>query len=145
MAEVVLRQEASLLGIAPRLEIDSAGTAADVGFDIDRRARRVLERRGYEHDHHRARQFEISWFAERDLVIALDSGHLRYLRSRAPKAADAERVRLLLSFPTHRNRGGASLDIADPYFGGDQEFESCLDLVQEGCAGLLNELEPELC
>src|SRR5271165_76619 len=144
MAEVVLRHGASVLGVAQSLEIDSGGTAADVGFDIDRRARQALERRGYEPDHHRARQFEISWFAERDLVIALDSGHVRYLRSRAPKPSDAERVRLLLSFPTSRRRGGAPLDIPDPYFGDDQEFESCLDLVQEGCAGLLSELEPEL-
>ncbi len=130
------------MGVAQGLEIDSAGTAADVGFDIDRRARRVLERRGYETDHHRARQFEPSWLSERDLVIALDGGHLSYLRSRAPKPADAERVRLLLSFPAGRAR--RSLDIPDPYFGDEEGFESCLDLVQEGCAGLLSELESEL-
>jgi len=143
MAEVVLRHEASALGVAENLQVDSAGTAADVGFGIDRRARRVLKRRGYEPDHHRARQFEISWFSERELVVALDSGHFRYLRSRTKKPADAERVRLLLSFPTGA-RDGVPLDIADPYFGDDQAFESCLDLVQEGCAGLLSELESEL-
>ena len=38
MAEVVLRHEASAIGLAGRLAIDSAGTAADVGFEIDRRA-----------------------------------------------------------------------------------------------------------
>jgi|SRR5271165_6318359 len=144
MAEVVLRHEASTLGVAQKLEIDSAGTAADVGFDIDRRARRALERRGYEPEHHRARQFDVSWFPGRDLVIALDRGHLRHLQSRAPMRAYAERVRLLLSFPTDEARGGASLDIPDPYFGDEQEFESCLDLVQEGCAALLSELAAEL-
>ena len=71
MAEVILRHQASALGLAERLAVDSAGTAADVGFDIDRRARRALERRGYTPLGHRGRQFEPAWLSERDLVIGL--------------------------------------------------------------------------
>jgi protein-tyrosine phosphatase len=160
MAEVVLRHEAAALGLAGRLEIDSAGTAAEVGMGLDRRARHALEQRGYAPHRHRARQFEAAWLAERELVIALDRGHLRWLRSRAPGAGDTERVHLLLSYanrPPHPGTGGLSgpergettdagrsLDIPDPYFGDERQFESCLDLVQAGCAALLIELATEL-
>jgi len=144
MAEVVLRHEASVLGLADRLEVDSAGTAADVGFDIDRRAQRALERRGYTPHRHRARQFEASWFPERELVVALDRGHMKRLRSSAPGPEYAERVRLLLSYPTDRAHTGGTLDVPDPYFGNDREFESCLDLVQAGCTALMTALATEL-
>ncbi len=144
MAEVILRHQASALGLAERLAVDSAGTAADVGFDIDRRARRALERRGYTPLGHRGRQFEPAWLSERDLVIAMEQSHLRWLESRAPKSAHTARVRLLLSYPTARARQGGSLDIPDPYFGDEAEFESCLDLVQTGCTALLGELRAEL-
>ncbi|MFZ2057641.1 MAG: low molecular weight protein-tyrosine-phosphatase [Acidimicrobiales bacterium] len=144
MAEVVLRHQASALGLAERLAVDSAGTAADVGFDIDRRARRALEGRGYTLLRHRGRQFEPAWLSERDLVIAMEQSHLRWLESRAPKSAHTARVRLLLSYPTGGARHGGSLDIPDPYFGDEAEFESCLDLVQAGCTALLGELTAEL-
>jgi protein-tyrosine phosphatase len=144
MAEVVLRHEASLLGLADQLGVDSAGTAGDIGFDIDRRARKALERRGYEPGTHRARQFKPSWLNERDLVVAMERSHLLWLNHHAPKPDCSARVRLLLSFLTNPVQSGSSLDIADPYFGGDPEFESCLDLIQLGCAGLLSELTAEL-
>jgi protein-tyrosine phosphatase len=144
MAEVVLRHEASAMGLAGQLAVDSAGIAADVGFDIDRRARRALERRGYGPVSHRGRQLEPTWLDERDLVVVMEKSHLRWLVKRAPKSADTARVRLLLSYPTRRAGHGDSLEIPDPFFGGEAEFESCLDLVQTGCAALLGELAVEL-
>jgi protein-tyrosine phosphatase len=155
MAEVVLAHEAAVLGLAEQLAIDSAGTAAEVGMDIDRRARNALERRGYEPHRHLARQFDATWLAQREIVIALDRGHVRWLRSRARAPEETERVRLLLAYakgPGRRPRphpvdlasAGALLDVPDPYFGGEGVFESCLDLVQAGCAGLLSELAAEL-
>lgn len=144
MAEVVLRHEASTLGLAEHLEVDSAGTAADVGFDIDRRARMALELRGYRPARHRGRQFEPAWLLERDLVVAMERSHVRWLENRAPKIGRTAAVRLLLSYPTGRGGHGNSLEIPDPWCGDEAEFESCLDLVQVGCVALLSELAPEL-
>ena len=144
MAEIVLRHEASAIGLRDRLTVDSAGTAADVGFDIDRRARRALERRGYGPISHRARQFQPAWLKARDLVIAMDSTHVRWLGNQAPKTGPTAPVRLLLSYPTGRAGQFDLLDIADPWYGNNAEFESCLDLVQAGCSALLGELAAEL-
>jgi len=140
MAEVVLRHEAASLGLSELVVADSAGTAADVGFGIDRRARTALEGRGYVPHRHSARQFDPAWFPERELVIALDRGHLTRLRSQAPTPELAGRVRLLLSFPVGLADAGRSVEIPDPYFGKQRDFESCLDLVQTGCSALLNAL-----
>ena len=102
MAEVVLRQEASAVGLAEALAVDSAGIAADVGFDIDRRARRALERRGYGPVSHRGRQFEPAWLKQRDLVVAMEESQVRWLENRSPKTGRTAAVRLLLSYPTGR-------------------------------------------
>jgi len=144
MAEVVLRHEASAIGLGGRLSVDSAGTSADVGFDIDRRALRALGRRGYGPVRHRARQFEPAWLKERDLVVAMEKSHLRWLEKRASKTAPGAKVRLLLSYPTGRAELGEPVEIPDPYLGDEADFESCLDLVQAGCAALLGELAAEL-
>jgi len=144
MAEIVLRHEASAVGLARHLVIDSAGTAAVTGWGIDPTARRALERRGYEPHRHLARQFEAAWFPDRELVIALDQGHLRWLRGRAPELKYSERVELLLSYAAAPAQAPAALDVPDPYLGDEADFESCLDLVQAACLGLLARLEIEL-
>ncbi len=144
MAEVVLRHKASTAGLAEAMTVDSAGIAADVGFDIDRRARRALERRGYGPVSHRARQFEPAWLKQRDLVVAMENSQVRWLENRSPKTGRTAAVRLLLSYPTRRAGHLGSLEIPDPWQGDEAEFESCLDLVQAGCVALLDELAAEL-
>jgi protein-tyrosine phosphatase len=141
MAEVLLEHEAAARGLSGRLTVDSAGIAAEVGFDIDRRARQALERSGFVPHRHLARQFEPGWLNERDLVIAMDSGHLRWLERRAPARGQNAVIRLLLSYlePGERPRG--SIEISDPYFGDDRDFASCLELIRAGCAALLDEIE----
>jgi protein-tyrosine phosphatase len=74
----------------------------------------------------------------------MEKSHLRWLDSRGSKTGRTARVRLLLSYPTGRAGQGDSLEVPDPYYGDEAEFESCLDLVQAGCAALLGELEAEL-
>jgi protein-tyrosine phosphatase len=37
-------------------------------------------------------------------------------------------------------RAGGAVDIPDPYYGDDAEFEACLDLVVAGCRGLTDAL-----
>ncbi|MGD0440271.1 MAG: low molecular weight protein-tyrosine-phosphatase [Acidimicrobiales bacterium] len=144
MAEVVLAQEAAEAGLGDRLAIDSAGTAADVGFDIDRRARKALERRGYVSIGHRGRQFQPGWLDERDLVVAMEKSHVRWLESRAPRPGQHGTVRLLGSYPTGLRGQDGPLEIPDPWYGDEADFESCLDLVQAGCTALLRELAAEL-
>ncbi|MEV6109329.1 low molecular weight protein-tyrosine-phosphatase [Streptomyces sp. NPDC051940] len=142
MAESVFRSRIEEAGLDSLVETDSAGTGGwHEGDAADPRAVRVLERHGYDSEH-TARQFHASWFAEKDLVIALDEGHLRELRRMAPTPADAEKVRLLLSYDPDAEPG--DLDVPDPYYGDMDGFEECLELIEGAAEGLLGAVRASL-
>jgi protein-tyrosine phosphatase len=101
----------------------------------------VLEHGGYDGSAHRARGFEATWFADRDLVLALDSGHLRELHALARAAGDRDKVRLLRSFDPEAPEGA---EVADPYFGDDRDFAVVLEQVERACRGLLAEISDAL-
>jgi protein-tyrosine phosphatase len=142
-AEVVLRRLLERDGLAELVRVDSAGLGDwHVGQRADRRSAAALRARGYDADGHRARQFVAADFADRDLVVALDSGHLADLLALAPTEADRAKVRLLGSYAGPRADGAldGDLDVPDPYYGGEAGFELVLDLVEAACRGLLTEL-----
>ncbi|WP_326786788.1 low molecular weight protein-tyrosine-phosphatase [Streptomyces sp. NBC_00151] len=134
MAESVFRAHVERAGLDELVEVDSAGTGGwHEGDGADERTVAVLEAGGYGSDH-AARQFQASWFSRLDLVIALDTGHLKALRRLANSAEDARKVRLLRSYdPT----AGDDLDVPDPYYGHMDGFEECLEMVEAASPGLL--------
>jgi low molecular weight protein-tyrosine phosphatase len=137
MAEAVLRAKVGQAGLSEEVVVDSAGLGDwHVGDNADHRALAALTQRGYLLEH-AARQFDAAWFAERDLVLALDRGNLRGLRRLAPDPATAERIRLLRSYDPE---AGDDLDVPDPYYGGPEGFEHALDLVERACDGLVAQL-----
>ena len=135
IAETVMRHLVDEAGLTDRVEVDSAGTGSwHVGDGADGRAVTVLRGGGYDGSRHRARRFERAWFDDRDLVVALDGGHLRELRAMAPSAAHRDAVRLLRDFD-HEAPAGA--DVADPYYGGPDDFRLVLEQVERACRGLV--------
>ena len=134
MAESVFRARVEEAELGDLVEVDSAGTGGwHEGDGADPRTVAVLEENGYDSDHI-ARQFQPSWFSRLDLVIALDSGHLKALRRLAPAPQDAEKVRLLRSYDPAAD---GDLDVPDPYYGGMDGFEECLEMVEAASLGLL--------
>jgi protein-tyrosine phosphatase len=110
-----------------------------VGNGADERMAAVLVDRGYDVSSHRARQFQPAWFAEHDLVIAMDRSNARDLRQLAPAGAEGK-VRLLTSY----DREAEVDDVPDPYYGGPDGFVEVLAIVERGCRGLLEELRAGL-
>ena len=141
MAEAVMRGLLVEEGLDHAVEVDSAGTTAwHVGDPADRRALTALRDGGYDGSAHRARNFERSWLADRDLVVALDAGHLDELLALAGDGPHAPKVRLLRSFSEGLDEGRADLgdlDVADPYYGSAADFERVLGEVEEGCRGII--------
>jgi protein-tyrosine phosphatase len=134
MAESVFRARVAEAGLDGLVEVDSAGTGGwHEGEGADPRTVTVLRENGYDAGH-TARQFDPSWFARLDLVIALDAGHLRALRRLAPTEQDADKVRLLRSYDPAADD---DLDVPDPYYGGADGFDECLEMVEAASTGLL--------
>jgi protein-tyrosine phosphatase len=135
MAESVFRARVEEAGLDGLVEVDSAGTDGwHEGEGADPRTVTVLAEHGYG-TAHTARRFEASWFSRLDLVVALDTGHLRALRRLAPTEQDARKVRLLRSYDPAADH--ADLDVPDPYYGGMAGFEECLEMVEAASDGLL--------
>lgn len=147
MGEVVLRRMLENAGLDERVVVDSAGISSwHVGDGADPRTVAVLKRGGYDGARHLARQFDVDWFADRDLVLAADKGHMRALRAMAAPGGGEEavdHVRLLREFDPDAVAAN-TLELSDPYYGGTHEFTQCLAEVEAACRGLVEHLEETL-
>jgi protein-tyrosine phosphatase len=75
-------------------------------------------------------------FSVHQWVLAMDRGHLEWLRKRAPAGAPA-RVSLLMPFAS---RHPGQDEVPDPYYGGPEGFDRVLDLVEDACDGVVARL-----
>ncbi|MCF4120476.1 low molecular weight phosphotyrosine protein phosphatase [Antribacter sp. KLBMP9083] len=169
MAEVVLRERFEAAGLGDLVVVDSSGVSDEEhGNPVDRRARAVLAAHGYSTgDGHRARQVTPADLASRDLVLAMTAHHARRLRALAPgRVADtpvgaasepaaggvagtASEIRMYRSFDPAAPAvppGGSEhvLDVEDPWYGGHDDFETCLAEVEAAADGVVAFVRAEL-
>lgn len=141
-AEAVMRHLVSKRGLEHSIYIDSAGTHDyHIGRRSDDRTRQAGERRGYKFDH-LARQVKTVDFTEFDYIIAMDRENMRLLRQIVPPAATAQ----LSMMMSHCDKPECE-EVPDPYYGGARGFEHVLDLLENSCSHLLDEIcrEHQLC
>lgn len=136
-AEGLLRARLEEDGLEGRVEVDSAGTGAwHVGEGPDRRMARAAARRGYRLDG-AARQVTPEDFDRFDLVVAMDRDNFADLERMAPgSGAGRAELKLFSEFLPP----GSPEDVPDPYYGGAEGFDRVLDLVEEGCAAIVEHL-----
>jgi protein-tyrosine phosphatase len=118
IGEVVLRAKLAEAGLNDVVVTSSGTSGWHIGDPMDSRAAAALARRGYDGSSHRAQEFRSCWFAERDLVLAMDSGHLSALNRRL--GDEAVSVELF-----------ADVDVPDPYYGEDEGFDDVLDQIEK--------------
>jgi protein-tyrosine phosphatase len=113
--------------------VDSAGTHDyHLGSPPDRRSAAHAMKRGYDLSSLRARQVTRADFDEFDLLLAMDRGHLEFLRGLGP-AEHRHKVRMFLEFA-----GRPDMDVPDPYYGGAEGFEGVLDMIEAASRGLVD-------
>jgi len=126
--------------LSGRVEVDSAGTSGvHAGERADARMRRHADHRGISLTSISRGVSDHSDFEYFDYVIAMDSSNYRDLKSRCSEKHQ-EKIRMLSEFCHKITR----TDVPDPYYGGDEGFEFVLDMVYEGCVGLLEEIRKDL-
>jgi protein-tyrosine phosphatase len=148
MAEAVLRGELAAAGLDRAVVVDSAGTGDwHVGGPMDPGARSALARRGYDGSAHRARQFQTSWLARCDLILAMDARNLADLRRMArirgtdiqdSGVQDSGRIRLFGEVGGLTESGDG--DIPDPWGGDADEFGHVLDLLSAAAPVIVGKL-----
>ncbi len=140
-AEAVFSKMAVERKLSIPLEIDSAGTGGwHEGELADERMREHAARRGYQLTH-LARKFNRDIDFDRfDMVIGMDDENIRTLRSLARDDNDRKKIRKMTDF----SRLYSYTTVPDPYYGGEDGFELVLDLLEDACEGLLDELSREI-
>lgn len=138
-AEGILRDLVIRRGLTDRIEVDSAGTyAGHTGELADPRMRRAASARGIELTH-RARQIREADFERFDRIIVMDDYNYEDVHRLAPSRELAEKIyRMREFFSSQRYHY-----VPDPYYEGREGFEIVLDLLEEGCRTLLDELIKE--
>jgi protein-tyrosine phosphatase len=137
LAEAAFRAEAERLGLDA--EADSAGTGGwHAGEPPDRRAIAAAKRNGVDISQLRARQVTGGDFERFDHIVALDDENLADLAAIRPAGSRA-RLSLLLDHAP----GRAGQAVADPYYGGDADFDVTWRDVGEGAHGLAAALHKE--
>ena len=134
-AEYVMRARLVAAGLGDAVRCDSAGTSREhAGDPPDRRMRLAALRRGVELGG-TARQVRAHDLDDFDLVLAMDeSNHAALLRlSSAANRHKLEHFCRLLT--RHPDR-----EVPDPWYGGAADFDYVLDLLEDGCETLLEQL-----
>jgi protein-tyrosine phosphatase len=136
-AEGVFRRMLEQEGIVDRLLIDSAGThdyyAGQPPFPA---AVAVASRRGYDLAHLVSRRIVPSDFDHFDMILAMDRLNIASLRTIAPTRSK-QKIELLLEYGDKFHGG----EVPDPYNGPEKGFELALDMIEDGCMGLVELLK----
>ena len=125
-------------GLSGRIGIDSAGTyAGHTGELPDARMRRAAARRGYDLGH-RARQIREEDFDRFDMIVVMDDMNYENVHRLAPSRRAAETIFRMREFFRRHSRWD---HVPDPYYEGAEGFELVLDMLEDGCGGILEYLE----
>lgn len=138
MAHVVMQSKLSASELSDQVRLTSSGTGTwHIGEPIDPRAGSILARQGYDSSQHRARNFNRDWFIDHDLILAMDASNYADILDLAPSVAEHNKVRMFREFDPLAE---GDLDVPDPWFGGDDGFETVLAMVERTVDNLLEQL-----
>jgi len=134
-AENVMRAVIEKEGLDDEIEVDSAGTLhLHAGHRPDSRMTEAAQSRGYVMKG-RARGIELEDFSIFDLILVMDlDNQSEVMALKGDHQGTKGEVRLFCEFCD-------SFDdqvVPDPYYGGPEGFEKVLDLIEDGCMGIVN-------
>lgn len=135
MAEGILNAKKEHYNL--HLIIDSAGTASyHIGNAPDERMQQKAIDHGIDISHQQARQFTVADFDQFDYILAMDTSNLNDILTLARNDSDKEKVKLFLSISNYNE----SLNVPDPYYGGEQGFEDVYQMLNTTCDQFIKQL-----
>ena len=135
-AEGIMRRLTERAGLADRFELDSAGTYGGHAGDLpDPRMRSAAAARGYRLTH-RSRRITDDDFDRFDRILVMDDANYERVCRLAPDRESIGKIYRMTEFC----RTSKADHVPDPYYEGHEGFEIVLDLLEDACGGLLEEL-----
>ncbi len=135
-AEAIFKDYVDRAGLSDRIQCDSAGTIGyHAGHPADSRMRASGRQRGYSLDSI-SRQVRHEDFNRFDHIIAMDMDNLDSLKSTGNRIQGCAKISLMCDFAKQHD----VREVPDPYYGGNRGFELVLDILEDACAGLLEEI-----
>lgn len=117
--------------------IDSAGTSNyHIGEQPDKRSIEIAKKFNIDISQQKARQFNLSDFDNFDYIYAMDSDNYRNILNLSRNTEDELKVKHILN-PLNDS---LTVDVPDPYYGGDQGFENVYLLLDKACDSITNKL-----
>jgi protein-tyrosine phosphatase len=142
MAHIVLESRLEQAGLTDRVGVVSSGTGGwHEGDGMDRRAAAVLRDAGYDPSRHRARTFTTDWFAENDLLLAMDHTNRADMVDQAPTVGQQAQVRMFREFDPQAS--ATDDEVPDPWYGGSDGFRDVLAMIERTTDELVSRL-PDL-
>ncbi|MBR4389787.1 MAG: low molecular weight phosphotyrosine protein phosphatase [Prevotella sp.] len=140
-AEAVMKKMAKDSQLGQILHVESAAIGPwHVGDLPDKRMRRHAAARGYTLDS-RAQQFNASYFQRFDIIVVMDEENYQAVNRQARSDDDRHKIWQMADyFIQYKGRSS----VPDPYYGDDSDFEIALDLIEDGCQGLIRTICSEM-
>ena len=140
-ANGIMQQMVEQQGLGDSIMIDSAGTYGGHAGDLpDPRMRVAASRRGYNLTH-RARKVREQDFYDFDLIVVMDDSNYENVARLAPERKYLNKVYRFVEFSKNYPEWSY---VPDPYYEGHEGFELVLDLLEDGCSELLNQINKGL-
>ena len=140
-AEGIMKHIVEEKGVADAFEIDSAAIGPwHIGELPDSRMRRCGAGHGYTFNS-RARQLTSDDFGHFDLIIGMDHENIRAIKAKVRNHDDEQKIRLMADYLRHHPNHST---IPDPYYGGERDFELVIELLEDACETLAEELIQKL-
>ena len=132
-----MRKMANDRGITDFLQTDSAGVGGwHVGELPDSRMRRHAAERGYILKS-KARQLSSDDFGKFDYIVVMDDENYKSVSSLARNNEERGKI---LKMKDYFAKYKECDNVPDPYYGGAEDFELALDLIEDGCSGLIEHI-----
>lgn len=135
-AEIIFCQLVKDVGRADDFIVESAGTIGHhQGMPPDHRMAEALDKKGFKVSGS-ARQIHQNDLETFDLIVTMDESNLADVRRLDRDGKWHHKMRPLVSFCRNHD----DLRVPDPYYGGQRGFDHVIDLLGDGCAGILADL-----
>ena len=136
MAEFIFKKMLNENGLAERVSVSSSATSTETiwngqGEPVYPPAAKELSKHGISCSEKRSVQLTKADYGKYDLLICMDSNNIR----NAMRIFGADPQKKLCKLMDFTSRPG---DVSDPWY--TRDFSTCYRDIEEGCAGLLNEI-----